>query len=86
MAKRDALEKKLSQLTDNVNSIRLTRAEQQPQVQDLRKVTSVLAADLRDLKKNQTDLAQEMDALKLEKSKIAEKLVRIHKHYTTDAK
>ncbi|KAJ3360928.1 kinetochore-associated Ndc80 complex subunit nuf2 [Kappamyces sp. JEL0680] len=72
--RRDELEGKLQDLTDKVNSVRLARAEQQPLVQELRKLTSALAADLRELKKAQTALAQDMDQLKLEKSKIAEKL------------
>lgn len=77
LTKRDQMETKLNDLTDKVNSIRLARAEEQPTVQELRKVTTILTSELRDLKKTQTDLAQEMDNLKLEKSKISEKLASL---------
>ncbi|TPX67273.1 hypothetical protein SpCBS45565_g03982 [Spizellomyces sp. 'palustris'] len=76
LARKEMLEQKNRELSEQVNTLRLQRAEQEPAAQKLRDVNSTLTADLRELKKQQTALTSEAEALKKEKTDLAEKLAK----------
>ncbi|KAI9096105.1 Nuf2 family-domain-containing protein [Phlyctochytrium arcticum] len=74
LLKRDQLEARIRDLSEKVNSLRLQRAEQEPQAQALRDRNSELTSDLRELKKIQTGLTPQAESLKKEKLQLADQI------------
>ncbi|KAJ1562434.1 hypothetical protein HK096_009889 [Nowakowskiella sp. JEL0078] len=68
-----------NELADQVNSIKLKLAEQEPELHRIRESNSSLTNDLRELKKVQTSIVSEIDSLKKEKTNLEENLVRCFK-------
>jgi kinetochore protein Nuf2 len=69
------LTEKNSILAEKVNSIRLHRAEQEPQVQELRALNSTLASDLKELRRLQQAISSDIEQFKKEKLDLDDKLV-----------
>ncbi|KAJ1557965.1 kinetochore-associated Ndc80 complex subunit nuf2, partial [Cladochytrium tenue] len=74
--KQGHLEKK-RELADYVNTLRLQRAEEEPDLQRLREQNQALTAELRELKRTQTAMTAAIDGLKKGKAETAEKLTNV---------
>ncbi|KAJ3016259.1 kinetochore-associated Ndc80 complex subunit nuf2 [Thoreauomyces humboldtii] len=74
VARRQVLDVENRDLSEKVNSLRLKRAEQEPEIQALRNTNSALTADLRELQKQQAALTSGVDSLKREKNDLSESL------------
>ena len=71
------MEQKRDLLAEKVNSIRLSRAEQEPQVKEVKEKNTILKQQLRELKKTQETITGEVENLKKEKAEFQERIVKI---------
>ncbi|KAJ3306519.1 kinetochore-associated Ndc80 complex subunit nuf2, partial [Blyttiomyces sp. JEL0837] len=71
---RQVLEERNRELADQVNTIRLKRAEEEPEYQKRKEINHGLTTELRELKRIQTSLTSEIDALKKQKTELTDKL------------
>ncbi|KAJ3415273.1 kinetochore-associated Ndc80 complex subunit nuf2 [Chytridiales sp. JEL 0842] len=67
------LEEKNREVAEQVNTLRLQRAEEEPAYQKRRDENQKLAADLREFKKTQTAMTNEIEALKKAKAEVTDK-------------
>lgn len=68
------LESKIDLLTEKINSIRLTRADEAPTVEKLKAITAALGEDMIVLRKRQAVVAEEIERAKQQKADLTEKI------------
>jgi uncharacterized coiled-coil DUF342 family protein len=78
---REQLTASNQELLERINTIKLQRTEEEPEVEELKKVTQRLAVELKEAKMNGDGINEQVGKLKQEKSDLQENLVSLRDRY-----